>query len=184
MGKLSTNLGTPEQGYKFDGTNYIDVFPVLVEDSTNPTRPSTGTITIQGVTIRTELWSEGDNQTVKFELNHEYKDGGNIEFHMRVFPINDNAGTVNYSYTFFVTHVDCSTSVGGVATGTATFEAGDKTLNKGQYVSMAFDGTNLVAGDMTEGVLKRETGTYASNVSKSEFGCHIPIGQTGTPIGI
>ena len=75
MGKLSENLGTTQQGYKLDGSNSVDAFPVYIFDSGNPTNPSLAAFTIQGLTYRTELWAIGDEKTVKVELNHFYKNG-------------------------------------------------------------------------------------------------------------
>ena len=183
MGKLSTNLGTTEQGYKLDGTNSIDIFPIFTFDTTNPTNPTLGSITIQGLTYRTELWSEGDQKTIKWELNHMYKSGEDCELHARIFPTNDLSGTFSFSFEYYVLHVDGTTSLGDTVVMSGSFDAGDKTANKGKYVNAVIDGTSLVSGDMLIGVMTRDNLSYNDDVSPSEFGLHIPIGKQGDNFG-
>lgn len=178
---LKTELGSDvQQKYKIDGTNYIDVFPIFTFEPNGAVSPDYGTITIQGVTMPTDLWADNEYIAVKFELNHEYKDGENCDIHTRVFPVNDNAGTVVFEFDYFVLHVDGTTSAGATATLSGTITAGDKTAEQGQYISSMIDGTNLVNGDQLIGTFKRDSsGTYGSDVSLMEIGCHIPVGQTG-----
>lgn len=177
---LTNSVGVDDvQKIKFDGSNSVDVFPIFIFDSSNPTNPSLGNITIQGVTYRTELWDEGDEQTVKFELNHEYKSGEGVELHCRVFPTNDLAGIVEFSYEYFVLHVDGTTDSGSTESGSATFAVSDKTNNIGKYISIPLTGTNLVSGDMVIGIFSRSNNSYNDEVSISEIGLHIPVGKTG-----
>ena len=167
------------QKQKLDGTNAIDFFPVAVFDSANPTNPSLGNITIQGVTYRTELWDIGDEKTIKWELNHQYKDGTDLELHIRIFPTTDNAGTVNFDFEYFIENVSGTTAAGTTVSLSATIEANDKTNNIGKYLSVAIDGSTLVNGDMIVGVMSRQTGTYGDDVAPLEFGLHGMVGQTG-----
>lgn len=178
---LRSELGTASsQGYKLDGTNSIDVFPIFTFDPQGATSPDYGTITIQGVTMPTDLWDDNEYKTVKFELNHEYKDGSDCDIHTRVFPTDDTAGTIAFEFNYFVMHVDGTTSAGATKTLSGTIEANDKTNNIGQYLSAVISGTSLVNGDQLIGTFKRlATGTYGSDVSIMEIGCHIPVGQTG-----
>ena len=182
MPKLSEILGTSTgQEYKLDGTNSIDVFPTLSYVPQGVGAPDSGTITIQGVTYPTALWADGEYIGVSFELNHQYKSGGDCEMHARVFPVNDNAGTVVFTYQYYVLHVDGTTSAGDTLTLSGTITAGDKTANIGQYINAAITGTNLTEGDQLVGVFTRDaSGTYGSDVSLTEIGVHIPVGQTGT----
>ena len=182
MGTISliSALGAANsQAFQFDGTNALDFFPVAIFDSANPTNPSLGAITIQGVQYRTELWDVGDEKTIKWELNHNYKDGTDLELHIRVFPTTDNAGTVNFEYEYFIEHVDGTTDAGTTVNLTATIAANDKTNNIGQYLNAVISGTSLVNGDMIIGVMSRTTGTYADDVAPLEFGLHGAIGQLG-----
>ena len=180
--ELENIIGATQAKFTLSGDNSIDVFPVVVFDSTNPTNPSLGSITIQGVTYRTELWSVGDEKTYKYEINHQYKDGANCELHCRVFPTTDNLGTFGFEYEYFVLHADGTTSAGTTVTLSGEFSTGDKTANIGQYINAVIDGTSLVNGDMLIGVFSRSTGTNSDNISISEVGLHIPVGQTGKNI--
>jgi len=181
--ELETIIGAEQSAFTLSGDNSIDVFPVAVFDSSNPTNPSLGSITIQGVTYRTELWDVGDEKTYKYELNHQYKSGENCELHCRVFPTTDSLGTFSFEYEYFILHVDGTTSAGTTVTGNGAFETGDKTANKGQYVSMPINGASLISGDMLIGVFSRSTGTNSDDVSISEVGLHIPVGKTGDDLG-
>jgi hypothetical protein len=177
-------LGAPELNTKFDSTNYIDLFPVSEDDPLGGSSPDTGTITIQGVTFPTNLWASGEFKSYKFELSHSCDNGAGIQYqpHIRLFPVNDNAGTVEFTYEYFFLSVDGTTTAGGTCTITGTVVAGDKTANKGLYISCVIDATNVSGGDQIIGVLTREAGTYGSDVSVCEFGIHAPVNKTGFPI--
>jgi hypothetical protein len=179
-------LGAPEADTKFDSTNFIDLFPVIDEDPLGGSNPSTGTITIQGVTFPTRLWDEGEFRSYKFENGHHCDFGAGITLqpHMRVFPTNDNAGTIQFTYDYFFLNVDGTTTAGGTCTMNGTIVAGDKTANKGIYISCLLDATNMQGGDQIVGVLTRTAGTYASKVAPTEFGIHAPVKSTGFPIDL
>jgi hypothetical protein len=191
MGKLSDNLGTStKQEYQFNGTNFIDVFPIKVNDSGRPTSPNYGDVVLAGKTIRAELWSEGDFQGYEYELNHQYKENGDCGLHCRVFPINDLAGTFEIEFDYIINSIDIATKIistrsGGTAVMSGTFNAGDYTAGKGVYAIATIDGValNLKQGEMLQGNVTRNNGTYANDIAVSEIGLHIPVGSTGQKFG-
>jgi hypothetical protein len=67
---------------------------------------------------------------------------------------------------------------------TGTIEAGDKTANKGQYITCVLNPTNARGGSQIIGVLKRIAGTYSGDVALQEFGIHAPVIKTGFPLVI
>lgn len=183
---LSDILGAPELNTKFDSTNFIDLFPVIDEDPIGGSSPSTGTITIQGVTFPTRLWDEGEFRTYKFENGHNCDFGAGITFqpHIRVFPVDDNAGTIQFTYAYFFVGVDGTTTAGGTCTMNGTILSGDKTANKGVYLPCLLDATPMQGGDQIVGVLTRTSGTYPSKVAPTEFGIHAPVKSTGFPLDL
>jgi hypothetical protein len=99
--------------------------------------------------------------------------------HIRFFPVDDNAGTVSFGYEFFLLRVDGTTSLKSSCIMSGTVEAGDKTLNKGRYISTWFETADFVGGDQIVGVLMRLAGTYPSDVAMCEYGIHAPIKSVG-----
>ena len=179
MTTLQAKIGTSTALFSLSGDNLVDMFPVFMFDPQGANTPDYGTITIRGITIPTDLWAVNEYITVKCELNHTYKSGTNIQPHIRLFPVNDNAGTVNFECAFFIQHADGTTMAGTTTTLSGTITAGDKTANIGQYLSAWIDGSTLVDGDMLIGTLKRVAGTYGSDVALTEIGIHAPVGRTG-----
>ena len=184
--KLSEVLGTTQEGYMLDGSNYIDEFPVLINDSGRPTSPVVDDFTIAGMTLRSEFWSEGDFQGYIWELNHFYKSGGNPLIHARVFPENDLAGAFEFEYQFIINSIDVPTGViytraGATITLNGSFNAGDYSAGKGVYVSTTIDGTalNLKSGEMLKGNFKRNNSAYNDDIVIEEIGLHLPIGKQG-----
>jgi len=173
-------IGTTRDQFLLDGSNEIDFFPAIMSDPIGGTAPDAGNITIQGVQFATLLYGVNETQGVKIELNHPYKNAGYVDFHIRYFPVNDNTGTVNFSYNYFIFHVDGTTTAGAVVNvEQKTILAGDKTANKGQYASVVLDSANFVGGDMIIGQFKREAGTYGSDVAIMEIGLHGGVGKVG-----
>ena len=174
-------LGAPELNTKFDSTNYIDIFPVIEDDPNGGKAPDSGLITIQGVEFPTNLWAVTEYRSYKFELDHACSNGAGIQYepHIRLFPVNDNAGTVSFTYDYFFLSVDGTTTAGGSCTLTGTIVSGDKTANKGLYITCTIDATNVSGGDQIVGVLTRDAGTYGSDVAICEFGIHAPVNKTG-----
>jgi hypothetical protein len=182
MATIQSIIGAITSKFKLDGSNYIDMFPVFKYNLIGSSTPAQGSITIRSVAMASEDWAINDNVSVHVELNHTYKDGTAIEPHIRLFPTTDAAGTVNFTYTYFVLHKDGTTSAGGVVNFTGTFVTNDKTNNIGRYLSAIIPGTGLVYGDMLCGALKRITGTYSPVVCLFEFGVHAAVGRTGSGI--
>jgi hypothetical protein len=186
MSELKDILGVgTRQQFKLDGTNVIDIFPVRITDSGRPTSPQAGDITISGLTIRQDLWDEGDFETYEWELNHQYLDSGDCTLHARVHPTTDLAGTIELQYEFIIGKINpdmtISTRSGGTVTMTGTFTAGDATAGKGLYVTATISGStyNLTNGEMLIGNITRNNNSYNDSVGMSEIGLHIPVGQTG-----
>jgi len=176
-------IGATRDEFLLDGSNEIDFFPVIISDPLGGSAPDQGNITIRGVTFATLLYAVNETQGVKIELNHNYKSGGHVDIHCRYFPVNDNAGTVNFSYNYFIMHVDGTTSAGtSVNLAQKTIVAGDKTANKGQYSKFVLSSSTFVSGDMIIGGFKREAGTYGSDVAIMEIGCHGAVGKAGHKI--
>lgn len=181
--EFETIIGATQANFTLSGDNNIDVHPVFAFDPSGASSPDYGTVTIQGITYPTQLWAENEHLTVKFELNHEYDNGGRVDIHARLFPINDNAGTVNFEFQYFVQRSDGTSAAGETLSLGTTIEANDKTNNIGRYMSALLDTTNRVSGDMIIGTFKRVAGTYGSDVSVSEIGMHIAVGATGDNFG-
>jgi hypothetical protein len=186
MSGLQTLIGAPTENFKLDGRNYIDLFSVAEEDPIGGTAPATGMITIRGVTYPTNLWAINDKRTYKFENHHGCNQGAGVLFqpHIRLFPTTDAGGTVSFTYDYFFKHVDGSTSTGGTCTLSGEILGGDKTADKGIYISCVLDSTNMQGGTQIIGVLTRVAGTYAPVVSLSEYGIHAPVIKTGFPLVI
>lgn len=183
MADITEIIGTSREEFLLDGSNEIDFFPVIISNPLGGTAPDAGNITIQGVTFATVLYAVNETQGVKIELNHMYKAGGHVDFHIRFFPVDDNAGTVNFSFNYFILHVDGTTTAGTLVNlAEKTIVAGDKTANKAQYAKIDLTATGFVSGDMIIGQFKRTAGTYGSDVAIMEIGCHGAVGKVGHKI--
>lgn len=173
-------IGAIRDQFLLDGSNEIDFFPAIMSDPIGGTAPDAGNITIQGVTFAVMLYAVNETQGVKIELNHHYKNGGYVDFHVRYFPVNNNAGTVNFSFNYFILHVDGTTTAGTLVNiQEKTISTNDLTANKGQYASVILNSDNFVSGDMIIGQFKRTAGTYGSDVAIIEIGLHGGIGKIG-----
>lgn len=190
MKYLQNIMGAVTQAFKFDGTNYVDVFPIKANDANNANRPTDNNFTFGGITYRAEFWSIGDLQGLEYEINHNYKNNGTCKLHARVFPTTDAAGDFEFQYQFIINSIDVPTGVistraGATATLSGTFAANDFTNGKGVYATVDIDGDalNLQSGEMLQGNFVRNSDTYAPDVVVAEIGLHIPVGKTGDNFG-
>ena len=181
MRNIEEIIGTTEEEFKLDGTNKVDIFPIFTYEPGGASSPDSGSITIQGVAMPCLLWAEGEFIGATYEIPHTYKNGAYIDFHVRGFPVNDNAGDISFSFNYFVLHVDGTTSAGGTLTATGTITAGDKTANKGFYIEDQITvPTGLVDGDQLCGRITRDSiGGYGSDIAEMEFGMHVSEGKVG-----
>ena len=186
MAELENIIGATQSEFELNGTNYIDIFPVIIADSARPTSPQAGDVVIQGKTLRMNLWSELDFLTYKWELSHEYKSGEDVQLHARVHPTTDLVGIIEYEFDFIIGVINATTGVvttksGATVTMSGTFTAGDHTAGNGLYLSVWIDADtlNLASGEMLMGNITRKDNTYNDDVGVAEIGLHIPVGKTG-----
>jgi hypothetical protein len=190
--KLSDLLGTTEQNYKLDGSNKIDFFPAIIANPTEGTPPDDGSVTVLGVAIPALLFATGEANGIKVELNHNYKDNGYLDIHLRAFATNTNNGNVVFTYNFIILGDPSETvkqaRAGDTITLTGTVATGDLAAGRYLYLSGTIDAValNIKAGEMLSGIFTRSaTGnTYTGDVAVEEIGFHGAIDSTGDTLGV
>jgi len=185
--KLSNYNGALEAETKFDGTNAVDFFPAIIANPTGGTAPDDGSVTVLGVSIPALLFATGEANGIKVELNHNYKDNGYLDIHIRAFATNTAVGNVSFTYNFIILGSPAETvkqaRAGTTITLTGVVATGDLAAGRYMYLSGTINAVslNIKSGEMLTGILTRTTPatSYSGDVAVEEIGFHAAVGSNG-----
>ncbi len=188
---LKLTLGCAnKQDYKIDGTNSVDFFPAIIANPTGGTPPDDGSVTVLGVSIPALLFAVNEANGIKVELNHNYKNNGYLDIHIRAFATNTAVGNVSFTYNFIIlgspTETVKQARAGTTITLTGAVATGDLAAGRYMYLHGKIDAAalNIKAGEMLSGILTRTTpsSSYSGDVAVEEIGFHGAVGSNGEAI--
>jgi hypothetical protein len=168
---------------ELQNTVYMDenFDPIIGRGASAPGLVTLDTSSIQVVAFDGTATTEQVSSTR--ELNHNYKEGTDLSFHIHWVPVNNNAGNVKWQLEYWITDGDGPTvRASGTLTVTAAASgtAWDTTLS----VFGTVTGTTFKIGDQISLRLFRDptdvADTYASDAAVKTYGYHYQIDTLGS----
>jgi len=171
------------KGLRLTNANYRDqnYNPLTLGLTTgnNPDR-----IALNGTTLEIAAFDNTTEEECQatFELDHDWKIGEDLRFHVHWMPVDANAGNVKWNIDYIITRA--GVAVGAASTITVTDATPGVAWEPLVSTFPLIDGSSLQVGDQIHTRFYRDAGdaadTYGSDAAVETFGNHLAIDSLGS----